>query len=81
MLSHIWLLFDGICFHCLPLNINNENITDPSLMCNVFNKYFCNIGDTLVNKLPQKGDSISDFLDYCNPSLLSSMLCDTVDQN
>ena len=50
-------------------------------MCNVFNKYVCNIGDSLVNKLPQKDYSKADFQDYCKPSLLSSMVCDTVDQN
>ena len=51
------------------INVNNEDITDPSLMCNVYlASIFCNIGNTLVNKLPQKGDSKADFLYYCKPS-------------
>jgi len=87
-MKKLWNNLNTICsfkkknnkFNITKINVNNEDITDPSLMCNVFNKYFCNIGDTLVNKLPQKGDSKADFLDYCKPSLLSSMVCDTIDQ-
>ena len=78
-MKELWNNLNTICcfkkknnkLNITKINVNNENITDPSLICNVFNKYFCNIGDSLVNKLPQKGYSKADFLDYCKPSLLS----------
>ena len=55
-------------FNITKINVHNEDITDDVQR---INKYFCNIGDSLVNKLPQKGYSKADFLDYCKPSLLS----------
>ena len=62
------------------INVNSKDITDPSQICNEFNNYFCTIGDSLFSKLPSTDGCRANFMGYCNPSSLSSMVCDSVDQ-
>lgn len=88
-LKKLWNNLNTVCsfkkkntsVNITKINVNSKDITDPSQICNEFNNYFCTIGDSLVSKLPSTDGCRANFLGYCNPSLLSSMVCDSVDQH
>ena len=55
---------------------NNENITDPSDISKKLNSYFCSIGPTLVQSLPNCGQT--DYKNYCPSPNKDSMFCSPV---
>ena len=47
---------------CKSLIVNNETITDPSIIANSFNTYFTNVAADIRNKLPQPTKNFREFL-------------------
>ena len=42
--------------------LNDNDITDPSIIANAFNKYFANVGKNLANAITEVHKSPFDFL-------------------
>lgn len=61
------------------LLLENASIEDPIQISNYFNKYFCNVGRNLQNKL--KPGNGSDFKSYLSPSTQDIMYCEPATQN
>ena len=61
--------------------VNGREITEPLEICNEFNNYFCTVGEKLVDKLPKNLAINKQFGDYCNKSVLNSMVCESIDRD
>ena len=59
---------------------NSKEFTDPVDICNVFNRYICNVGEKLVSKLPKDLGEQLNFMNFCNPSAPHSMACESIDR-
>ena len=57
------------------LTVNDSEVTNTKESCNILNNYFCSIGPTLGQKI---NCGISDYLQYCSPSIKDSMYCNPV---
>ena len=57
------------------LTVNDSEVTNTKEICNILNDYFCSIGLTLGQKI---NCGITDFLQYCPPSIKDSMYCNPV---
>jgi len=60
--------------------MNSKEFTDPVDICNEFNRYFCNVGEELVSKLPKDLGKQLNFMNFCNPSAPHSMACESTDR-
>ena len=60
--------------------MNSKEFTDPVDICNEFNRYFCNVGEELVSKLPKDLGKQLNFMNFCNPSAPHSMACESIDR-
>jgi len=58
-----------------PSLLNDSEVTNTKEICNILNDYFCSIGLTLGQKI---NCGITDFLQYCPPSIKDSMYCNPV---
>jgi len=58
---------------------NSKEFTDPVDIWNEFNRYFCNVGEELVSKLPKDLGKQLKFMNFCNPSAPHSMACESID--
>jgi len=59
---------------------DGKEFTDPVDICNEFNRYFCNVGEELVAKLPKHLGKQVNFMNFCNPSPPHSMACESIDR-
>ena len=59
---------------------DSKEITDPADICNEFNRYFCNVGEELIAKLPKHLGKQVNFMNFCNPSPPHSMACESIDR-
>ena len=57
------------------LSVNNVDITNPKLICNSLNNYFCAVGSNLATKIVT---SQNEFKKYLSKPIPSSMVCDSV---
>jgi len=59
---------------------DSKEFTDPVDICNEFNRYFCDVGEELVAKLPKHLGKQVNFMNFCNPSPPHSMACESIDR-
>ena len=59
---------------------NSKEFTDPVDIWNEFNRYFCNVGEELVAKLPKDLEKQLNFMNFCNPSAPHSTACESIDR-
>ena len=59
------------------MSVNNVDITNPKLICNYLNNYFCAVGSNLATKIKT---SPNEFKKYLSKPIIipSSIVCDTV---
>ncbi len=57
------------------IKINDENITDPKLISNLFNDYFKNVGPNLARAIPRSRSNFKDFLGEKNRNKFRIKTC------
>jgi hypothetical protein len=89
-IKKLWSNLNTVCSfkkHIYNRNINritvgNTDIVDPNDICNEFNKFFSGVGENLVKGLPDPSSNNLKVgpLDYCGPTIINSMVCESVDK-
>src|SRR6267154_267671 len=69
-----------VCTTISKLNLDGNSVSDPILMADSFNKYFCNVGPKLVSQLPTLHNN-RDFASYLPPSISNTFFCESIFQS
>ena len=60
------------------LNISDVNVSEPKVMANELNNYFCEVGPNLTKSLPSMN---VDFTQYMGKPIANSFVCSFISHN